>query len=626
MKWNIGVASIALAALAFGTQAIAEEEGGKKLTPAAVVFRGATPQPLASPDRDLRVLSNFATGDVFVGVAGGKYYRYSNAGVFLEVLTNGLGGYTTGCACNAAGNLYSTDFSSSMIVVFDKNHPHTVLQTINTAANGGTQVESVVFAGNGDFYAGHAGVDFRLQRYNAAGAFQQAYSPSLEGRGTDWNDLAFDQRTMFYTSEGGRVGRFDVLANAQLADFANVGGVSYALRLLPPGDGTAGLLVARTALVLRLDGAGAVTQSYDVAGEDEWFSLNLDPNGTSFWAGSFDTGNFYRFNINSGAIEIGPINPGTGSNTVFGICLFGEIVAALCPRFDYPPTPPNGSTINVIAGQEVTFNVQASDGNATDVVGLSHTGIPAGATFVSASGNPAIGTFDWTPGGGDVGLHTITFLAFDSVAQPCTVRTVVKIQVDRPTATTLARFEGFANEHAVDLEWEVAFTDGLQGFRVYRRNDDLGEEVLLTADLVRAQSDGRHYRYSDQTVERARRYTYTLAAVDPGGDEQRVGSIQVATTLGTGRGIALGQSRPNPATAFAQIPYTLGSPTRVRLSVLDGAGRAVRTIELGEQGAGSYSFHWDGRNDVGRLMPNGMYFYRLNAAGQSLTRRLILMR
>ena len=152
----------------------------------------------------------------------------------------------------------------------------------------------------------------------------------IEDKGTDWLDLASDQKTMFYTSEGGRIMRLDVSGTGtQLGDFADIGGTSFALRLLPPGDGSGGLLVANSSDIKRLDGAGNIVQTYDAPGEDSWFALNLDPNGKSFWAGDFSTGDFFRFNIATGAIEVGPINTGTGSGTLFGLCVKGEPAAAL---------------------------------------------------------------------------------------------------------------------------------------------------------------------------------------------------------------------------------------------------------------------------------------------------------
>ena len=51
-------------------------------------------------------------------------------------------------------------------------------------------------------------------------------------------------------------------------------------------------------------------------------------------------------------------------------------------------------------------------------------------------------------------------------------------------------------------------------------------------------------------------------------------------------------------------------------------GRTVRKLVDGTQGAGSHAVDWDGRNDSGRMLPSGIYFYRLEA-GKSLVQRLI---
>ena len=105
---------------------------------------------------------------------------------------------------------------------------------------------------------------------------------------------------------------------------------TFALRLLPPGDGTGGLLVATSnAGIQRLDGSGHIVQSYNAPGETGWFALNLDPNGTSFWSGSSASNNFYRFNMASGAKELGPVNIGSGGGQLLGICLKGERTAAI---------------------------------------------------------------------------------------------------------------------------------------------------------------------------------------------------------------------------------------------------------------------------------------------------------
>jgi hypothetical protein len=279
----------------------------------------------------LQATTTWNLGDVFVGVSNGQYQVYDNHGVFKETIADGLGGFTTGCAFNPLlTRLYTTNFGHTKVVVYDDLPPHPIVQVVDTnLTSPGGHSESIVFASNGDYYVGHPDGNRLIHRYDAAGNLLATFAVTSDARGTDWIDLAANQTTLFYTSEGRAVQRYDIVAGQQ-TNFAVLpgSGDAFALRLLPPGDGSGGLLVADGLQVKRLDGSGAVVQTYDVPGEDSWFSLNLDPNGTSFWSGNFTTSNFYRFNIATGAIELGPINTNTGTSTLFGLCLKGEPTAA----------------------------------------------------------------------------------------------------------------------------------------------------------------------------------------------------------------------------------------------------------------------------------------------------------
>ena len=273
---------------------------------------------------------DWQVGDVFVAVSNGSYQVYDSSGNLKEMISDGMGGYTTGCAFNGAlDKFYTTNFGNTKVVVYDEAHPHNIVQIIDTSVTSpGGHSESVLFDGAGNFYIGHPDGNKDIHKYDPAGNLLQTFDVAIERRGSDWMDLAVDQQTLFYTSEGSLIMRFDVLNNVQMANFASIGGISYALRLLPPGDGSGGLLVANTNDIKRLDGGGNVVQTYDATGQNSWFALNLDPDGSSFWSADFGTSNFYKFDIQSGAILMGPINTGTGSNTVFGICVMGEITAA----------------------------------------------------------------------------------------------------------------------------------------------------------------------------------------------------------------------------------------------------------------------------------------------------------
>ena len=363
-------------------------------------------------------------GDVFAGIASGSYNVYSNSGTFKETISDGSGGFTTGCSFNPSlDKLYTTNFSASKVVVYDNASPHSIVQTITT---GKAAAESIVFAGNGHFFVGGPS-DPEIEEYDASGTLVDNDTVAADGTGgPDWIDLAADQKTTFYTSESRVVRRFDAAADVQLADFATLpgAGTAFALRLLSPGDGSGGLLVADRGDVKRLDGSGAVVQTYDVSGEDSWFSLNLDPNGTSFWAGDFGTNNFYRFNMATGAVEVGPIASG---GVLFGLCLKGEITAAVGNIVLTPPTAQNEagtshtvtatvtSAGNPLPGGLVSFSVIA--GPNTGEVSNPNTGECSANSDCTTDSN---GQVSWTyTSNGSAGTDTIQACFNDAGTTKC---------------------------------------------------------------------------------------------------------------------------------------------------------------------------------------------------------------
>ena len=276
-----------------------------------------------------QLLAQFQTGDVFVGVASGSVQWRRPNGTLVQTLNGGAGGFTTGMAFDSAQSLYVTNFSNSVVHRFDKNGVQ-----ISNFGSGYSTPECIVFDGNWNAYVGNIGGGFR--KFDATGAFI-----GVVGAGTriDFADLQADQSTMLYTQEGQRIGRWDVVNNVALTDFATgLGGQAYALRIRTNGE----VLLANGATVLRLSSAGAVIQTYDVAGQNSWFALNLDPDGTSFWSADFSTSNVYRIDIASGNV-ISTFNTGTGNGTVFGLAVAGEITVAtqlfitVAPLFDINP-------------------------------------------------------------------------------------------------------------------------------------------------------------------------------------------------------------------------------------------------------------------------------------------------
>lgn len=83
---------------------------------------------------------------------------------------------------------------------------------------------------------------------------------------------------------------------------------------------------------------------------------------------------------------------------------------------------------------------------------------------------------------------------------------------------------------------------------------------------------------------------------------------------------------PNPFNPTTRIQLQLARAGHVRATVFDAAGRAVRTLADEDFAAGSSSLQWNGTNGEGRSMSSGVYFLRVQTAGEARTQRLVLLK
>ncbi len=86
------------------------------------------------------------------------------------------------------------------------------------------------------------------------------------------------------------------------------------------------------------------------------------------------------------------------------------------------------------------------------------------------------------------------------------------------------------------------------------------------------------------------------------------------------------QNQPNPFRRGTLIRYELASWGPVDLLILDVRGRLVRAVRSQISQPGRYELAWDGRDDQGRHVSAGLYFYRLSTPGFSETRKLLVAR
>ncbi len=91
---------------------------------------------------------------------------------------------------------------------------------------------------------------------------------------------------------------------------------------------------------------------------------------------------------------------------------------------------------------------------------------------------------------------------------------------------------------------------------------------------------------------------------------------------------ALHHSRPNPVREVTTIAYELPASVagEIKLAIYNLIGQQVRVLVQREQRAGYYSARWDGKDDLGRIVPAGIYFYRLEGGGFVQMKKMAVLR
>ncbi len=90
--------------------------------------------------------------------------------------------------------------------------------------------------------------------------------------------------------------------------------------------------------------------------------------------------------------------------------------------------------------------------------------------------------------------------------------------------------------------------------------------------------------------------------------------------------LALRQGTPNPFSGATKIAYEIPASAQVNISIYDATGSLVKILVHAERSPGYYSEVWEGRDERGRLVPEGVYFCRFSSGDVTSATKLVLVR
>jgi hypothetical protein len=178
----------------------------------------------------------FQSGQVFASVGFSQVNVYdASSGNLLSTLTDDTNEpYTTGSAFDASGNFYVADDYNGDISEFSSTGT-----PMGQFATGLQNPLSIVFDSGGNMYVGQQTTPY-IAEFSPTGQRLPDIGPvATELYGDDWIDLASDQCTFYYTTEGTDILRFNKCTNSQESNFNQVpftGDAAYEVRILADGD------------------------------------------------------------------------------------------------------------------------------------------------------------------------------------------------------------------------------------------------------------------------------------------------------------------------------------------------------------------------------------------------------
>lgn len=156
-------------------------------------------------------------------------------------------------------------------------------------------------------------------------------------------------------------------------------------------------------------------------------------------------------------------------------------------------------------------------------------------------------------------------------------------------------------------EWEIDFEKGI----IYKYHLKDSKRAIETFKKV-----------MDQCSDESFLYWVKLQLEDLGVQELAKKNISSEETkLGL-----IVQNVPNPFNSETEIHYRIPESGKVILKIYDILGREVRTLVNEEQNGGAHEVLWDGKDQEGRQVPSGPYFYHLQFKDHRITGKMLLMR
>ncbi len=194
---------------------------------------------------------------------------------------------------------------------------------------------------------------------------------------------------------------------------------------------------------------------------------------------------------------------------------------------------------------------------------------------------------------------------------------VILNTADPETPTVLLDFDANGTAAGIELRWRLQNPERFRGTVLERSVRPEGPWIIVPE--IRRETEGMVV-VIDREVEAGTTYHYRLRS-GIGADASTLGTI-TATARRAATPFALTSVSPSPSRDVTRITFNLAHDAKIRVSILDIAGRRVAVLADGMRTAGPHEVTWA----VSHGAAPGLYFVRYEWPGKQAVRRVTVIR
>ena len=185
----------------------------------------------------------------------------------------------------------------------------------------------------------------------------------------------------------------------------------------------------------------------------------------------------------------------------------------------------------------------------------------------------------------------------------------------------LSSFSYSVSANDIKLSWITASEVNNSGFEIYRKSEQTDWSKIGFVKGSGTVNTPKTYYFTDKNLNTGK-YSYKLKQIDYNGNYEYFTMSGIAE-IGTPNKFEVSQNYPNPFNPSTTIGYSIPKNDFVTLKVYDMSGKEVAVLVNSQLSAGYYTVNFNA--DIFHLS-SGMYFYKLSTSGNSLVKKLLLLK